>query len=148
MKRSYVGLALFEVGLFAWVCTAAIVPAIAATQSIGESCSKSQVRQAQLESDQLKDWEAVYTSFARFAHCSQPQISEGYSYSVGHLLARDWQHIESLLQLSASHPTFADFVVQHIDENIPEEDAQLLVRNAREHCPTAGKWLCRAISSR
>lgn len=111
-----------------------------------ETCSAREVKQASIEVEQQADWQGMYRSFKRFRHCDGGAVAEEYSYAIGHLLAHDWDRLDELVRLTASDKEFAEFVVLHIDENIPEEDAQLIVRNSRRRCPSGAKWLCRSIA--
>lgn len=132
-------------------CTAALLAiaiglpthALAATRA---TCTAREAKQASIEVGQQADWEGMYRSFKRFRHCDDGAFAEEYSYAVGHLLAHDWERLDDLLRLAASDKEFAEFVVLHIDENIPEEESQLIVLNSRRRCPSGAKWLCRSIA--
>jgi hypothetical protein len=114
----------------------------AATQ---RACTQAEVSQAQKEADQLPDWDSLYRSFKRFSHCDQGAIAEEYSDSVGRLLARDWRHIDAFVRLT-SDPSFEQFVIRHIDETMSEDEAALVINNARQHCPPGAKRLCKSIA--
>jgi hypothetical protein len=110
-----------------------------------KSCAASETRQARREVSHLEDWEGVYRSFKRFENCDHGKLAEEYSYAISRLLARHWEQVEVLLGLAAGDQDFKWFVLQHIDENIPEEEAQVIINNSRQHCPSEGDWLCQAI---
>jgi hypothetical protein len=110
-----------------------------------KSCASAENRQARREAGHLEDWESVYRSFKRFDACDHGKVAEEYSYAISRLLAHHWEQVDVLLGLAAQDQEFKQFVLRHIDENIPEEEAQLIVNHSRERCPTEGKWLCRAI---
>jgi len=114
----------------------------AATQ---KPCTNAELREAQKEADQLKDWDSVYRSFKRFAHCDEGGIAEAYSDSVGRLLARDWKHLDAFVRLT-SDQDFEQFVIRHVDETMSEDEAALVINNARLHCPPGAKRLCRSIA--
>jgi hypothetical protein len=114
----------------------------AATEKV---CTQAEVKEAQKEADQLKDWDSVYRSFKRFAHCDEGGIAEEYSDSVSRLLARDWKHLDALLRLT-SDQGFEQFVIRHIDETMAEDEAALVINNARLHCPPGAKRLCKSIA--
>jgi hypothetical protein len=116
--------------------------AAAQTQKV---CTEAEIKEAQKEADQLKDWDGVYRSFKRYGHCDEGGIAEQYSDSVSRLLARDWKHLDALLRLT-SDQAFEDFVIRHIDETMAEDEADLVVANARLHCPPGAQWLCKAIA--
>jgi hypothetical protein len=108
-------------------------------------CTDADVKDAQKEADQLRDWDSVYRSFKRYGQCYEGGIAEQYSDSVSRLLARDWKHLDALLRLT-SDQGFEQFVIRHIDETMAEDEAALVIANARLHCPSGAKRLCDAIT--
>jgi len=109
------------------------------------NCTATETRQARREASHLEDWEGVYHSFQQFASCDRGRLAEEYSYAISRLLAHHWEQVDVLLGLAAGDQEFKRFVLRHIDENIPEEEAQVIISNSRQHCPREGKWLCQAI---
>lgn len=109
-------------------------------------CTPNQARQAEAEANQLTDWESVHRSFKLYAQCDEGAIGEGYSDSVSHLLAHNWNHLDTLLRLMASDREFEQFVIRHIDESMTEDEANLIVNNARLHCPQGAKQFCNVIA--
>ena len=109
-----------------------------------KNCAASETK-ARHEASHLGDWEGVYRSFKRFESCDHGRLAEEYSYAISRLLAHHWEQVDVLLGLAAADQEFKRFVLRHIDENIPEEEAQVIIRNSRERCPSEGKWLCQAI---
>jgi hypothetical protein len=133
---------------FMLICHTILVFAFLATDAAAathETCTARDAREATSKVGQQKDWGGVYRSFKRFRHCDDGDISEEYSYAIGHLLAHHWDRLADLIRITASDREFAEFVVFHIDENIWEGDAQLIVSNAHSRCPREAKWLCRSI---
>lgn len=112
---------------------------------IPKKCPSVEAKRARIEAGHLQDWNGVYSSFKRFGHCDFGKVAEEYSYTISRLLAHHWEDVESLLPLAAGDEEFKQFVLRHIDEDIPEEEAQLIINNSRQHCPGDGKWLCTAI---
>ena len=112
----------------------------------GRKCSTSESRQAVRELNRVTDWQDLYNSFKHFAKCDSQKVAEEYSYTLSRLLAHKWGSLDALLRLTAHDLDFKEFIHRHIDENIPEEESQLIMRNAREHCPSDGEWLCRLIT--
>jgi hypothetical protein len=110
-----------------------------------KNCAASETRQARREASHLGDWEELYRSFKRFQSCDRGKLTEEYSYAISRLLAHRWEQVDVLLGLAAGDQDFKRFVLRHIDENIPEEEAQVIISNSRERCPSEGKWLCQAI---
>src|SRR5690348_2331868 len=110
-----------------------------------KTCTTAEARHARYEASHLEHWDKAYESFKRFGRCDQGQVAEEYSYAVGRLLAYDWNQVELLLHFSAEDQEFKEFVLRHIDENIPEEETQLIIRNAQQRCPSDGDWLSKSI---
>ena len=108
-------------------------------------CTEKEATLAESEADNLHDWDSLYSSFKRFAHCDDAAISEGYSASVGRLLAFDWQHLRRLSELTKSDKEFKRFVLKHIDELIPADELKIILENARTHCPAGMEGLCKQI---
>jgi len=117
-------------------CTGAELP---------RKCPSVEAKRARIEAGHLQDWNGVYNSFKRYGFCDSGEVAEEYSYTVSRLLAHHWNDIESLLRLAAGDEEFKNFILRHINEDIPEEEAQLIINNSRQHCPADGKWLCTAI---
>jgi hypothetical protein len=114
----------------------------AATQKL---CTEAQVKQAQKEAEQLRDWDSVYRSFKRFGQCDEGGVAEAYSDSVSRLLARDWRHLDAFVRLT-SDQSFEQFVIRHVDETMSEDEAALVINNARLHCPPGARRLCESIA--
>lgn len=110
-----------------------------------KACTEAEEMQALDEADRLSDWDAVYRSFIRFAHCDDGDIAEGYSDTVGRLLASDWKHIATLAKLVASNKKFESFVLRHINETLPIEELRAIAINAGKSCPAGQTALCRKI---
>ena len=100
-----------------------------------KACTTTEEEQALYQADSLKDWDAVYHSFSHFAHCDDGAIAEGYSDSVGRLLARDWKHFATLAKLVATDKKFESFVLRHIDETLPIDELKTIATNAEKSCP-------------
>jgi len=108
-------------------------------------CTTSEEKQALDEADSQKDWDALHRSFIRFGHCDDGAIAEGYSDTVGRLLARDWEHIGTLGKLFVSDKKFESFVLRHIDETLPTDTLKTIANYAETSCPAYETALCRKI---
>jgi hypothetical protein len=124
------------------------VPACRANARAQKSCTEDEAKRALNESDRLKDWNAVYASFKRFAHCDDGAIAEGYSDTVGRLLSKDWANVYVLTRLVTSDETFKRFVLGHLDETLPEDELKQVAHNARARCPSGRTEFCKLISAR
>jgi hypothetical protein len=110
-----------------------------------KSCTTAEEKQALDQADRLKDWGAVYRSFTHFAHCDDGAIAEGYSDTVGRLLARDWKHLGDLAKFVATDKKFESFVLRHIDETLPIDELKTIASNAEKSCPADQTTLCGKI---
>jgi hypothetical protein len=110
-----------------------------------KGCTTAEEKQALDQADSLKDWDAVYRSFTHFAQCDDGAIAEGYSDTVGRLLARDWKHLGTLAKLAATDERFENFVLRHIDETLPIDVLKTIARNAATGCPADQATLCGKI---
>jgi hypothetical protein len=126
----------------AWMVSTAIADSASESR---KPCFPSEMKQARGEVSRIVDWEGLHNSFKRFGQCDSGRLEEEYSYTLGRLLAHDWNRVDALLELTETDPDFKRFILKHIDENIPEEEAQIITRNARNNCPQHGDWLCKAI---
>ncbi|MFZ0637423.1 MAG: hypothetical protein WA755_06150 [Candidatus Acidiferrales bacterium] len=113
-----------------------------------KTCTEAEEKLALDQADQLKDWNAVYRSFRRFAQCDDGAIAEGYSDTVGRLMAHDWKHFTALSKLAAGDKKFADFVLSHIDATVPSDELKPIETNARKSCPPGQAHLCKKILER
>ena len=102
-------------------------------------------RQVISELRNVEDWDGFHNSFERFGSCDRARIAEEFSYTIGRLLSQHWGDVSALLRLAAEDSAFKAFILRHIDENIPDEEGQVIVRNCREHPPVNGEWLCKAV---
>ena len=125
-------------------CLLAGVNASAAVAAPME-CSREDAMQAEKEASTLKDWDAVYKSFKRYGHCDDASIAEGYSETVGRLLAKDWDRFGRLVQLTRHSKVFERFVIHHLDETVPSEYLRLIVDNAHTRCAPNAQRLCGLI---
>ena len=131
--------------ILAFVCSSGLVPAYAGA-TMHQVCTNEQAQQAALEADELKTWDSVHRSFKRFGRCAEGPIAEEYTDSIARLLAHDWNHLDDLVRLTSSDHEFERFVIEHIDESMTEDDAILIVNNARLHCPRSATRLCKLIA--
>jgi len=111
-------------------------------------CSMAIEEQALGEVYNLKGWKDLYRSFIRFPHCDAGAIADGYSDTVGRLLAREWAQISILGKFVALDDKFESFVLRHIDESLPADILITIANNAGESCPATETVLCGKIVQR
>jgi hypothetical protein len=111
-------------------------------------CEKDDAIKAEEEADRLDDWDSVYRSYKRFAHCDTGAISEGYSDSISKLLAHDWKSFPRLYKLTTKDKRFTLFLINHIDDTIPKDVIDVIIKNAHDNCPKGAKMLCMLIEKK
>jgi hypothetical protein len=123
---------------------------LACAQNPKVTCDQKTAMEAEKEAlaSSVKNWDGLYQSFRRFSQCDDGSVGEGYSDTVEHLLAEDWQHFDRLVSLTSTDRQFQRFVLKHIDELWSPEHARAVSRNASQHCPPKGKRLCDLIIKR
>src|SRR6266852_3994057 len=110
-----------------------------------KACTEDEEKHALDEADRLKDWNDVYRSFKQYWHCDDGAIAEGYSDTVGRLLAHDWEHVDEMFRLTAADSTFKRFVLRHTDETIPTDELKTIANNAKLRCPSGKNLFCGQI---
>jgi len=127
------------------VLASALGLALHAEASQESTCSPQDAKAAEIEASALKDWDSVYRSFKRFRHCDDGAVSEGYSDSIGQLLAQHWKYVTRLNSLVSANKRFERFVIKHIDDTVPAETLQKIAQNAHSNCPKNSERLCKLI---
>lgn len=111
-------------------------------------CSQPEAIKAEEQSSSLRDWDAVYAAFRRYSHCDDGAISEGYSESVGNIMANRWDLTPRLTELINRSPAFGRFVLKHLDETVPEENWRRIARNVGGKCPPGSARTCALIKAK
>lgn len=123
----------------------ALVPSVDASDKV--FCIGEDAYQAENEIDNLKTWDDLYRMFKRYAACNFDDggIGEGYSDTVGLLIANDWKHINKLKKLCDADKAFEHFVYKHLDMTIPADTWEIMINNATNKCPSTVKRICKLI---
>jgi hypothetical protein len=110
-------------------------------------CNREDAITAETEASTLSDWTAVFDSYKKYSACDDGAIWEGYSETIGRLLAKDWEHISDLHQLCTKNGEFKKFVLKHIDETVPSEYLDEIIKNTQLRCPSELKKFCLSIEN-
>lgn len=110
-------------------------------------CSDQDAIDADKDLDRLTNWAAVYRTFKLYKQCDDGAIAEGYSDAVAKLLVNRWQALRDLANLSQQHPEFERFVLWHIDTTTGLNNAQAILANSRNRCPTDLMALCKRLGA-
>ena len=114
----------------------------------GAECTRQEAIAAEEIASGLRSWPEVHSAFARFHHCDDGAIGEGFSESVSILVAEHWEQLGILSKLAAKNHSFRQFVLGHLDETVPADRWSVIEANAKEHCPLSARTLCKGILSR
>ena len=100
------------------------------------------------EGNSLKDWDALYAAFNRYALCDNVndlEVSGVFTDAMARLLIKDWPHFDRLVFFTAADKPFQWRILNHI-EAVTSADALLqIIEKAFRHCPSKGKYLCKKI---
>ena len=132
------------------LCWAATFYALAGSLvAFDRPCGSDEPKRAEMATDNLKNWKAVYGFYKRFLRCDDGGVAEGVSDAIAKLLANHWEHFSDFAKLASTDKGFEQFVVRHVDETIDSvHDAPKISENARLHCPSNSVQLCKIIISK
>jgi hypothetical protein len=119
--------------------------AIQISRSQQRSCSAAQSEKADREASRLRTWDSLYRSYTRFSQCDDGSIAEGYSTSVGRLLADDWGTLPQASVVSKNDDGFRKFVLRHVSATLDTKDLQKIRMNAIRHCPDGENDFCKQL---
>lgn len=118
-------------------------PALATPPPV--ECTYAQSRQADDATDALKNWSALHAWYRRWARCDDGGVAEGVSEAVTLLLANHWNTTARLALMGRKDPGFADFVVRHVDETVPDDRLRRIAAHANSACSKGERALCNRI---
>ena len=108
-------------------------------------CSAAKTKVAEKVVSTLKDWDAIFEAFKEYGSCDDGAIGEGFSDSVGRLLAFHWNTIDRLAKLTNKNRKFSTFVIKHVDETLMPDVLLKIRENAVTYCPKVDKKICMRI---
>ena len=112
---------------------------------VGRTCSAQEAQDAEVASVTPKTWKDFHAIFVRFGHCDDGAIAEGFSDSVGRLLAGKGGRLRELSALCAQDRSFQRFTVNHADETLSDDVIVEALMNVRKGCPPGRDDLCRDL---
>lgn len=110
-------------------------------------CSRDEAMKIETMASTLHDWNAIYNAYIQYGHCDDGAISEGFSESIGRLLAEKWDSFSVLNKLVQRDPKFKVFVVKHIDDTVPIGYLTEILLHTQKECPPDMHQLCIEINS-
>jgi hypothetical protein len=105
-------------------------------------CTEAQTRRAEVEAVNLRNWDALYRSYKRYARCNDVDAAEGYSESVARILVDHWNTLPRLAKLGAGDSSFRRFVLSHVDATLNMIDVESIREKAKSACPEGLHSLC------
>jgi len=111
-------------------------------------CTKEQAIRAETGASSLRTWPQVYESYKNFRQCDDGAIDEGYSDSIARLLSERWSTVDELHRLTSHNRGFERFVLRHVDELMSPTQAEMIHKNAEDHCPSNVRQLCGKVIDR
>jgi hypothetical protein len=114
--------------------------------STRQDCEKAEKQI--IQGNEPKSWDNLYHLFKQFGDCDDGSIGEGFSEDVAKLFSKHWVQLDTLSRLSALNGAFEQFVLRHIDATLSDDELKTIASNAKLHCPSGEKRLCRLVQSR
>jgi len=112
------------------------------------TCSKKDAIKAEELAAKATNWNQLYKLYKRYHQCDDGAIAEGFSESVSIILSQSWGQLKDLLPLIQKDARFETFVLNHLDETLPEERIELIGNLATNSCPDSARNLCDNILRR
>lgn len=109
-------------------------------------CTLSESMRADDDTGSLRNWDAVYSWYRRWAQCDDGFIAEGNSEAIARILVDHWDALPRLEKLTRRDPALRRWVLENIDATLNVDDLRKLGRHARLDCPPHHSALCRDLS--
>ena len=110
-----------------------------------DPCTDERARDAEMATDSMKTWSALYAGFKRYRGCDDGAIAEGFTEAVVHHLASDWKSLPEAAALVQKHPSFRAFFLRHIDASADTDELKKIDTLASSQCPKNLAALCSDI---
>lgn len=111
-------------------------------------CSQKDAMYLERMAAKVTKWKQMHTLYKRYHQCDDGAIAEGFSESVSIMLSQSWEQIGSLQRIIQQDASFEAFVLNHLDETLPEERLQSIENLARNSCPRSAIKLCENVLKR
>lgn len=105
-------------------------------------CSKKDEIYIERMAAKVTNWNQLHKLYKRYHQCDDGAIAEGFSESVSIILSQSWGQLGSLQLIIKKDASFETFVLNHLDETLPEERLQSIENLARNSCPGSARKLC------
>ena len=119
---------------------------VVAQPATAEQCTPAQALAADAAMDNLHTWSSIFGAYQQYAKCDGGSVGEGFSDSIVHLLATNWESLFQAKALIAKDPKFQSFLVRHIDASADTSELESVAQLALHSCPRSAKSLCSQIA--
>lgn len=127
------------------LCLVVLTQAPAAVAKDKE-CTQLEAYAAETVTDYLDSWQNVHAFFKQFRHCYDGAIAEGAEDKIQLLWSKQWEKLPTMITLTRNDAEFKSFLWQVLEsEAFPQDEFSVVVRNARQHCPSGAAEFCRAV---
>jgi len=105
-------------------------------------CTIAEGRRAEMQTDALRNWDALYRWYKLYRQCDDGAVGEGYAESVARVLVDHWSTLPRLVDLAKKDAGFQRFVLLHIGATLDINDLKKIRSNAMTNCPTGSRAMC------
>lgn len=137
---------MIKILLFLAFCV--VVSAKVSFADASKPCSKKDEIYIERLAAKVTNWNQLHKLYKRYHQCDDGAIAEGFSESVSIILSQSWEQLGSLQRIIQKDASFETFILNHLDESLPEERLQSIENLARNSCPGSARKLCDNIIKR
>lgn len=125
-----------------------VVPVNVSFADVSKTCSKRDEIHVERLAAKVTNWNQLHKLYKRYHQCDDGAIAEGFSESISIILSQSWGQLGSLQLIINKDTSFETFILNHLDETLPEERLQMIEKLARNSCPGSARKLCDNILKR
>jgi hypothetical protein len=110
-------------------------------------CTAAEAQRAEADTDTLRSWDALYSSYRLYQRCDDGAIGEAYSEGVARVLVDHWRTLPRLANLAKRDSRFRRFVIAHVDATLNIDDIKKIKTNAKTRCPSELSAICTDLTN-
>jgi hypothetical protein len=144
-----IAICLQKEGAMRWIfCSAAAVLMLAASSTGAFAyCTDRDAVNSRNVVYNIGTWRDLYKFYKKYGECDDSAASEGLSDRVPDLLARHWDTVGVMQEYVEDSPEFFDFILLHIDTLMRPDQANKILDNVRNRCPSGSEAMCSKIGA-
>jgi hypothetical protein len=112
-----------------------------------QPCTAAEAQRAEPDTDTLRSWDALYSSYRLYGRCDDGAIAEGYSEAVARILVDHWSTLPRLANLAKKDSRFRRFVIAHVNATLNIDDIKKIKTNAKTRCPPELRAICTDLTT-